>query len=103
MGRQNFTCSTPECIHWNNDEDGCTKGSITIEEHCCLDFEETQREKVCIVVCGGGVVDVFSTLSRETLMVELLDFDSAHQEGYSAELEMKAREAHASENYHHLL
>lgn len=33
-----FTCDTEDCIHW---EDGVCKypASITIQEHCCVDYE----------------------------------------------------------------
>lgn len=33
-----FTCDTEDCIHW---EDGTCKYpySITIQEHCCVDYE----------------------------------------------------------------
>lgn len=102
MGRQNFTCSTPDCMYWNNDEDGCTKGSITMEDHCCLDYEERPAEKVSIIVSGGVVQSVYSTLPRENLVVELLDYDNARQEGNQAELEMQAREVFVGENYNQI-
>lgn len=37
-----FTCDTENCIHW---KDGICKhpASITIQEHCCVDYEAQTR------------------------------------------------------------
>jgi hypothetical protein len=41
MGRD-FECDTEECKYWDV-EDGCTKRApITLQEHCCCDFEEVR-------------------------------------------------------------
>ena len=43
MNAQHFECDTPDCMFWD-EEDGCIKGtSISIQEHCCVDYEQKQE------------------------------------------------------------
>lgn len=39
-----FVCDTEDCIFWN-EYDGCTKQTcVTIQEHCCCDYEKRGSE-----------------------------------------------------------
>lgn len=72
---RDFNCDTPDCIHWN-EEDGCTKTtSVKIEEHCCLDYEESLVPKLIISISGGLVQSIYSTLSNDEIKVTVVDFD----------------------------
>ena len=74
MNRQEFECDTSDCRFWD-EEDGCTqRASITIQEHCCCDFEKRPTDKVVIEVNGGMVQNVYTTLSTD-VEVEILDSD----------------------------
>lgn len=74
---QDFTCSTPDCMYWS--DEGCSKGSITIEEHHCVDFEEKPKTQVVVTVSGGMVQNIYSSLTAEEFEVEILDYDDAKQ------------------------
>jgi hypothetical protein len=74
MNRQEFECDSPECRFWDENE-GCTKqASITIQEHCCVDFEEKPRDSITIEIGGGMVQSAYTTLSAPVEVV-ILDFD----------------------------
>lgn len=38
--KQAIYCDTDDCIHFDKQEQGCGKGSITIQEGCCCDYEK---------------------------------------------------------------
>lgn len=41
---ENFICTTTNCAYYDESLDcGCSKGAITIEEHHCADFEESDE------------------------------------------------------------
>ena len=75
MSRQGIDCDTPDCIYWD-EENGCIKETgVKIQEHCCLDYEpKKEKPRITIVVSGGMVQNVFTTLETE-MEVDVLDFD----------------------------
>ena len=59
-----FTCDTQDCMHWS--EDGCLKKtSITIQEHCCCDFEKRVPVYEYSVIAGlpDLLSEVFVTIA----------------------------------------
>lgn len=92
MNRHEFVCDTTDCRFWES-EDGCTKlTSVTIQEHCCCDYEERPHEKIFIVANKGAVECVFTTLKTD-LKVELVDLDGAAVNGDDPDALINAREA----------
>ena len=92
MNRQEFECDTPDCRFWD-EEDGCThKASITIQEHCCCDFEKKPVDKIVIEVRGGMVQSVHTTLGVE-MDVEVIDLDQAAVNGDDPDALCNARES----------
>lgn len=49
-----FTCDTEDCIHW---KDGVCKypAAITIQEHCCVDYEARTVSVRCFAPAGRMV------------------------------------------------
>ncbi len=74
MNSREFDCDTEDCRFWDEKE-GCTRQTpITIQEHCCVDYEEKLRDSILIEVGGGMVQSVYTTLT-ESVEVVILDFD----------------------------
>jgi len=100
MNRHEFECDTPECRFWD-EENGCTKQtSVTIQEHCCCDFEEKPHDKIFIVVSGGAVQCVFTTLEAD-VRAELIDLDNAAADGDNPDALTNARESIEFIEAHH--
>lgn len=62
---RDFSCDTEECIYWS-EEEGCTKKTaITIQEHCCCDFEEKHPVYEYALIAGLPPLlsEVFVTVS----------------------------------------
>ena len=77
-----FECDTLDCIH---SEGGvCVKpGIVTIQEHCCIDYEERllfPAGTVTIEVSGGVVQNVYASPDLPVERVELIDFDNLNSE-----------------------
>ena len=87
MNRQNFTCATADCLYSTDEDDGCTKGSITIEEHHCVDYEKAPKAFFAVVVSGGMVQRIYSSCAEEDVKVEILDYDR-----YDGEVDMEQLE-----------
>lgn len=43
--RQNFSCDTEDCIHWDTANEECKKGCIKIQDGCCCDYEKKLIEE----------------------------------------------------------
>lgn len=76
---QQLECDTPDCTHWN---DGlcALPGSVTIQEHHCIDFEERLPlpiATVTIAVKGGSVQAVYASQGLPKMSVEVIDLDDA--------------------------
>jgi hypothetical protein len=101
VGRQNFTCSTPDCHFWGDDEDGCTKGSVTIEEHHCVDFEERPKPKIAVFVKGGNVQGIYVSpyLRDIDIEVEMFDYDNASGEDDDVWFETNRRGKEVEKTY----
>ena len=65
--KRDFMCDTEECMYWS-EEDGCVKKTaITIQEHCCCDFEERRPVYEYHLIAGIPPLlsEVFVTVSGE--------------------------------------
>ena len=71
---QALTCNTMDCLH-NKDGSCAFPASITIEEHCCLEYEP-KSNAVVVVVQGGLVETVYATSDLKDVQLEILDLDS---------------------------
>lgn len=104
MNRHEFVCDTTDCRFWEP-EDGCTKRTaVTIQEHCCCDFEERPHDKIFIVVNKGAVACVYTTLEAD-IRVELIDLDAAAVNGDNLNALSDAREQveHIEAHYRQIL
>lgn len=100
MNSHEFECDTPDCRFWD-EENGCTKqASVTIQEHCCCDFEEKPHDKIFIVVNKGAVECVYTTLKAD-VRVELIDLDAAAVNGDDPDALCNARESMEHIEAHH--
>lgn len=99
MGSQTVMCCASECKYWLAAEGGCVRESVTIEDKQCLNYEETEKVHFTIVVSGGAVQNVYTSLPIENVMVDVLDHDQAKRDGPEAALEMMAQEDHAQSVY----
>ncbi|MDR0653214.1 MAG: hypothetical protein LBG12_07895 [Synergistaceae bacterium] len=89
MNKHEFECDTSECMFWN-EENGCTKRTVTIQEHSCCDFEEKERPGITVVV-GGAVQSVYAVPGTDVEAVEVLDFDNAVADADDPDALSKAR------------
>lgn len=83
---QHVECDTPDCIYWK--DGACTKETlVTIQEHHCVDYEESitlPTNTVTIEVSGGLVQNVYASPDLPEVRVELLDFDNLQAESEEA-------------------
>lgn len=64
MPNIDFTCDTEECMYWSDGE--CVKKTaITIQEHCCCDYEERLPQYRYALIAGVPPMleEVFVTVS----------------------------------------
>lgn len=99
MGSQNIVCTASDCRFWSASEDGCIRESVTIEKQHCLDYERGKKVQFTVVVSGGEVQTVYTSLPGDEVLVNILDYDKAKREGPEAAEEMAADEDHAQSIY----
>ncbi|MPM29318.1 hypothetical protein SDC9_75858 [bioreactor metagenome] len=76
---QQLECDTPDCAHWC--AEGCAlPGSVTIQEHHCVDYEEKPAITVSIEVSGGVVQSVYVNPDAPAIAVTLFDLGNATEE-----------------------
>lgn len=79
LQQQRLECDTTDCTHWS--EDGCAlPGSVTIQEHHCVDYEEKPAFTMSIEVSGGVLQNVYVSQDAPVIAVTLFDMDNAKEE-----------------------
>lgn len=94
--KQALYCDTDDCMYFNKQEEGCGKGSVTIQEGSCCDYEkipstaETQPRVTGVRVTidnedftSIGVSDYLES------MIEQMEDEAAQDEGNRARIALR--------------